>query len=67
MDWRLLVKEHITYIGIPLEFFWLFLLNDFLCFEIVMVFLSLQTSLLCIGGHLAGGGSLAGAVATSER
>ena len=37
--------------------------NDFLRFCLGLVFGSLQTSLLCIVGELAGGGSVAVAVA----
>ena len=57
MNWRLLVKERMANIGITLD-----VLNFFLC-----VFGCLQTSLLCIMGELAGGGSVAMAVGVSDR
>ena len=58
----LLVEEHIANVGIPLDIF------KFLSFHFFLwVFGSLQTSLLCIMGELAGEGSVALAVAVSDR
>ena len=60
VDWKLLVKEHIANIGIPKDFFFLDTMiigNLKICH-----FLCLQTSLLCIMGELAGGGSMAKAI-----
>ena len=56
VDWRLLVKKRIAYMGIPLG------VPGFCCF----LFLYLKTSLLCIMGELAGGGSAAVAVGVSD-
>ena len=49
VDWRLLVKEHIANIGIPLEFFWVFVV--LMVFVVVLNFFCgyLQTILLCKG------------------
>ena len=61
MDWRLLLKERIAIISITLEVF-------VLCrFDIFMGFGSLQISLLCIMGELAGGESVAVADGVSDR
>ena len=65
MDWSLLVDEHIANIGIALEVF--FILIIILCFEYKSVFRFLQTSLMCIMGELAGGGSVAAAFGVSDR
>ena len=62
MDWRLLVKGHIAYIGIPLDFFVFLLFQRFLSFGKTFFFWSLGTILLCIMGELAWGGSVAVAV-----
>ena len=51
MDWRLSVKEHIANIGIHLEIF------------VISLF---ANQLMCIMGELAGGGSVAVAVAISD-
>ena len=58
VDWRLLVKELIANIGIPLDLFGFWLFQWFVCsFNIFFLVLrSLQTSLLCIIGKLAGEG-----------
>ena len=65
-DWTLLVNEHIANIGIPLDVFAVLQFYDFLRFEIVRVYGSLQTSLLCVG-ELSGGGSVAVVVGVSDR
>ena len=67
VDWRLLVKEHIANIGILLDILCFGCFDDFLCFDIFWVFGSLQTSLLCIMGELAGGGFLDMAVGVIVR
>ena len=60
VDWRLLVEERIANNGIPLDVFCCCRLDEF--FFLVLkkkknqAFWSLQTSLLCIMGELAGGG-----------
>ena len=58
VDWRLLVKYCIANIGIPLD---IYFFSDFfyVCNFFLLVSGSLQTSLLCIIGELAGGGSVA--------
>ena len=61
VDWRLLVKESIANICIPLEIF------GFLQFDFCLVLWSLQTSLLCMMGELAGVGYVAVAVGVSDR
>ena len=58
--------EHIANIGIPLDMF-SFLLFQWFFFYNVPVFGSLQTSLLCIIGELAGGGTSTVAVGASDR
>ena len=66
MDWRLLVEERIANLGTLLPFFCRF--DDFFWILIYIHFVgSLQTSLLCIMGELAGGGSAAVAVGVSDR
>ena len=67
MDWNLLVQECIASIGIPLDIFGFFRLEDFLRYEMFSIFASLQISILCIMGELAGGGSVTVAVAVSDR
>ena len=66
MDCRLLVEESIANIGKLVEtlvfFLKIFNFLDFLC-----LFGSLQTSLLCILGELAWGGSVTVAVWVSDR
>ena len=67
VDWRLLVEEHIANIGIHLEIFCVFFsFNDFWVLNF-LGFASLQTSLLCIMGELAGGQSVARAVSVSDK
>ena len=67
VDWRLLVKESITYIGILLNVSGFCGFDDFLRFESFLVFWSLWTSLLCIVGDLAEGWFVAVAVGVSDR
>ena len=69
VDWKHLIEEHIDNIGIPLFFFLqVFAVSMTFCaLNCFWVLGSLQTSQLCIMGELAGGGSLAVAVAVSER
>ena len=55
---RLLVKEHRANIGIPLDTFGFCYFSDFFPLKFLRVLISLQTSLLCIVGKLAGGGSV---------
>ena len=59
VDLRLLVKECIYYIGITLDFF----VVHSMIFSVLLFFLpvfgSLQTSIQCIVGELAGGRSVA--------
>ena len=66
MDLRLLVKEGIANIGIPLDIFCRFLV--LMNFEVLIfcVLGSLQTSVLCIVGELAGEGYEAVAVGVSD-
>ena len=64
VDWRLLVKEFIANIGLPLDFFRLLLLWN--CLNFFRVFCSLGISLLCILRELAGGGSAAVAFGFSD-
>ena len=61
VDWRLLVQECITYVGTPVERFRFFLFVSMLCFLLKKTLAggSLQTSLVCIMGELAVGGSVA--------
>ena len=59
MDWRGLVKEFVANICIPLAFFKFLPFQWFFCLKIFLVCGSLQTSLLCIVGKLAGGRSVA--------
>ena len=65
VDWRLLVKECIANIGIPLDP-WTFIFcrfDVFFAFDFFSSVLgSLQTGLLCILGELQGGGYVAVAV-----
>ena len=66
IDWRQMVEECIANIGIPLDFFLAVLpFQWFFAFLVFWGFGSLQTSLLCIVGDLAGGGSVAVAVGIS--
>ena len=58
VDWRLLVEERIANIGIPLDILGFCCFKDFLRLEIFWVFGFLRTSVLCIIGELAGGGSV---------
>ena len=67
VDLRLLVKEHIANIGIPLDFFLGFALSMIFCDLIFFGFLGLSTSLLCIMGELVGGVSVAVDVGVSDR
>ena len=68
MDWRLTVKEHIANIGIPLDFFFSFSVSMNLCvYNFFLFFGSLRTRLLCLLGEIAEEGSVAVAVAVSER
>ena len=68
VNWRLLVKEYITNIGIPLDILSFCRFDDFWRLKLFLVFGSLQTSLLCIiMGELAGGGFVAVAVGVSDR
>ena len=68
MGSRLLVKERITNIGIPLDVFGFFFpFNDFLHLDLLCIFRSLQTSLLCIVGELAVGKFVAVAVGVRDR
>ena len=62
MDWRPLVEERIANVGVPLVLGY----NDFWRLEFFHVLGSLQTSLLCIVGELAGEGSAAVAVGVSD-
>ena len=62
VDCRLLVRERIANIGIPLDIF-----NDFLRFEIFWGVRVFVTSLLRIMGELAGVGSLVVAVGLSDK
>ena len=64
VDWRLLVKEHIANIGIPLDIFrfMLFLLFRFFCFNF-----GLQTIVMCGLEELAGGVSVDVAIGISDR
>ena len=66
MDWILLIKESITNIGKSEDLF-RGGFNNFLCKQIKLGFGSLQTSLPCIVGKLAGGGSVAVAVGIIDR
>ena len=60
VDWRLLVIECSPYIGIPLKKIRFFALSMFFCvLRFFQVFGSIQISLLCVSGELAGGGFLA--------
>ena len=61
VDYRLLVKGRFAKIGIPLDVFGFGFLITFCVLK--FSFGSLQTSLLCILGELAGKGSVAVAVA----
>ena len=69
VDWTLLIEEHISYIGMPLELFGFLLFWCFYCFlrEKNLVLGSLQTRLLCIMAEIPGGGSVAVAVAVRDR
>ena len=68
VDWKLLFKECIATIGIPLDIFGFLLFQWLFAFWIFLGgFGSLQTSLLCIMEELAGGGYVAVAVSVSER
>ena len=64
---RLLVEERIANIGIPLDVFVFFVVSMIFCIlKNFLGFGSLQTSLLCKLGELAGGGSVAVAVGISS-
>ena len=66
VDWRLLVKEHIANIGIPLDIFRIVIVFIIFCvLTFFWSFVSCWSSLLCIMGELAGGGSVALAVRVS--
>ena len=66
VDWILLVKECIANIGIPLDIFKFLAFQCFFCvWTFFWVLGSLRTSLLCMMEELAGGGSVAGAVAVA--
>ena len=68
LDWRLLVRERIANISIPLNILRAFVVSMIFCeLKLFRDFGSLQNSLLCIMGELAGGGSLAMAVGVSDR
>ena len=63
LDWRLLVEERITFNGIPVDISGLLQFLCFFCvYNVFKVLESLQTSLLCIMGELAGEGSVAVAI-----
>ena len=64
MDFRFLVKELITNIGISLDRFFVVMTTFVIFFG---DFRFLQTILLCIVGELAGGGSVGMAVGVSDR
>ena len=70
MDWRLLVEEGITNIGIPLEFCCVFAISMIFCnwnlFWVFLVFAN-QPTVHAIVGDLAWGGSVAVAVGVSYR
>ena len=59
--------SRIAYIGIPADVLSFCRFNDFMRFDIFSGFKSLRSSLLCIVGELAGGGSVAVAVGVSDR
>ena len=62
-----MVEERIANIGIPLDIFFFLLFPCFFCvLKPIWVFGSLRTSLLCLIGELAGGGSVAVAVGVSD-
>ena len=63
MDWRLLVKERIAIIGIPLDIFGVLMI---LGNKIFLVLEFLKTGLLCIVGKLAAGGSVTVPVGVSD-
>ena len=65
MDWRLLVKEHIANIEIPLYLF-LFVVLPIFAFRIFWICECLLTSILCIMVELAGGGSVPVPVGVSD-
>ena len=65
VDWRLLFEELITNICISLESFGFCHFNDFWHLIFFRVLGSLRTSLLCIIGELAGGGSVV--IVTGDR
>ena len=70
VDWRLLVKERIAYIGMPKHNFSFFFphFQDVWRLELfIFIFQSLRTSLRCIMGDLAGVGSVLVAVGISDR
>ena len=68
MDWRLLIEEQITKIGLPLYIFMFFAVSRIFCvLKCFQVFGSLPTSPLCVRGELAGGGYLAIAVGVTDR
>ena len=61
-----MVKEQEN-VDIHLDVFMLFPFDDHLRFEMLSGVWSAKTSLLCIMGELAGGGSMAGAVDVTDR
>ena len=68
VDWRLLVEERIAKFGITIEVLRVFVVSMiFWVLKCFLIFGSLQTTLLCIMGELAGGGSVAVAVGVSDR
>ena len=67
MDWRLLVKERIVNIGIPLDISGFCCFNDFLYLEYFLGFGFLPNQPTVHMGELAGGGSAAVAVGVSDR
>ena len=67
MDSRLLVKERVTNIGIPLDVFGFLPSNDFLHLDVLCIFRCLRTSLLYIVGELAVGKFVAVAVGVLDR
>ena len=68
VDWRLLVKERIANIGIPLDISEFLPIRWYFAFwQFFLVFGSLQISLLCIVWELNRGLSVAVAVGVSDR
>ena len=67
LNWKLLVKEHIANVCTPLDVLG-FIGSKICCvWKFIWVFESLQTSLLCILGELAGEGLWMMALVTGDK